>query len=294
MACGAAIDDAGYRPKEVIMGIVTPFAVSPHARLSRRTLLGSLGAAGAATLLPTAAFAQPAEVAAMGTVIRFRYLSQRFAKAYCCGLLDVDASRTDQVMTATRQAMTRYASELTPMAATSGARAELEQVLRLAREIGTPAVKPATPAAAQAVSKHADSVVQAASNAALALEKIIARPGAKLLNVSGTQRFMSQRMAKNYFLQAAGIDAAAAGAALNADVAAFRSGMATLAAAPISTPGIRGELELAQAQWMLFEASLSHRGDKSALRDILTTSERLLEVMDKLTALYEEALRSVA
>ncbi|MDO5694037.1 MAG: type IV pili methyl-accepting chemotaxis transducer N-terminal domain-containing protein [Pseudomonadota bacterium] len=262
--------------------------------ISRRTLLTTVGAAGVGSLLPGMAWAQPAEVAAMGTVIKFRYLAQRFAKAYCCGLLEVDPARTEQVMTATRQSLARYTGDLAPLAATSSARAQLEQALRLTRNLETPAVKPATPAAAQAVSQHADSVVDAASAAAVALEKAIARPGAKLLNVSGTQRFRSQRMAKNYFLQTAGISAAAAGTMLKSDAEAFREGMETLKAAPLTTPAIRAELDLAQAQWLMFEAALSRQADKVASRNILTTSERLMEVMDKLTTLYEDALRAVA
>uniref|UniRef100_UPI00273830E3 hypothetical protein n=1 Tax=Stenotrophomonas sp. YIM B06876 TaxID=3060211 RepID=UPI00273830E3 len=66
-----------------------------------------------------------------------------------------------------------------------------------------------------------------------------------------------------------------------------------LAAAPISTAGIRNELALGESQWVFFDAALQRKPDARGLEAVATTSERLLEVMDKLTGLYDAALREV-
>ena len=61
----------------------------------------------------------------------------------------------------------------------------------------------------------------------------------------------------------------------------------------VSTPAIRSELELADSQWLFFDAALRRPADDAGLNAVATTSERLLGVMDKLTSLYEAALREV-
>lgn len=114
-----------------------------------------------------------------------------------------------------------------------------------------------------------------------------------LINLAGRQRMLSQRLAKNYFLVAAKADTKLVHAQLAADAADFRQAMQTLMAAPVSTPAIRGELELAAPQWVFFEAALRRPADEQGLSAVATTSERLLSVMDRLTGLYEAAFREV-
>ena len=54
-----------------------------------------------------------------------------------------------------------------------------------------------------------------------------------------------------------------------------------------------GELELAASQWVFFESALRRPADEQGMSAVATTSERLLSVMDRLTGLYEAALREV-
>ncbi len=60
-----------------------------------------------------------------------------------------------------------------------------------------------------------------------------------------------------------------------------------------ATPAIRTQLDLAQGQWVFFDAALQRQTDKRGLEAVATTSERLLEVMNRLTDLYEVALKDV-
>lgn len=72
------------------------------------------------------------------------------------------------------------------------------------------------------------------------------------INVSGSFCALSQRMAKQYFLRAAGVDPKASQTQMNADATEFKQALQALAAAPVSTPAIRTGLELGQAQWLFF------------------------------------------
>ena len=113
------------------------------------------------------------------------------------------------------------------------------------------------------------------------------------MNLAGRQRMLTQRMAKNYNLQAPGLDSKAARDLLGADAQEFKRALDELGKAPISTPAIRTQLDLAQGQWVFFDAAVQRQTDKRGLEAVATTSERLLEVMNRLTDLYEVALKDV-
>ena len=66
-------------------------------------------------------------------------------------------------------------------------------------------------------------------------------------------------------------------------------------AAPLSSAEIKRELDLAKNQWLFFEQALMGTGDlNNAVKNVATTSERLLETMNNLTALYSKALKMQA
>ena len=67
------------------------------------------------------------------------------------------------------------------------------------------------------------------------------------INYAGWFRALSQRLAKNYFLSAAKVESKVVQAQLSSDTADFRQALLTLKAAPVFTPAIRNELELADA-----------------------------------------------
>ncbi|HEY8026029.1 MAG TPA: hypothetical protein VIF60_15790, partial [Burkholderiaceae bacterium] len=62
--------------------------------------------------------------------------------------------------------------------------------------------------------------------------------------------------------------------------------------APGNTSKIRDELTLAKQQWYFFDSALRQSVDSTNraryANDVATTSERILEVMDELTGLYQQ------
>ena len=173
---------------------------------------------------------------------------------------------------------------------------DIDLVIAAARRAGCDALHPGygflseRPALARAC---ADAGITFVGPSPEAIEKMARVASARLVNLAGRQRMLSQRMAKNYFLVAAKADSKLVLAQLAADATDFRQAMQSLVAAPVSTPAIRGELELAASQWVFFESALRRPADEQGMSAVATTSERLLSVMDRLTGLYEAALREV-
>src|SRR3990167_2007870 len=256
----------------------------------------------------------------------FRALSQRMAKAYCQQYLQVLPAAAVDVMGLARKMVQTGSGELGPGqpggpgggggGGGGGKRgrggggelaggmqwgqwpvevgrqlAEVQKQFALLNQMtSAPATTTALVAAA---SEQADRTLLIAQAVTEAIEKLAQAPSARLVNLAGRQRMLSQRLAKNYFLSAAKVDSKVVQAQLASDAADFRQALQTLKAAPVSTSSIRNELELADSQWLFFESALRRTADDAGLNAVATTSERLLGVMDKLTGLYDAALREV-
>lgn len=77
------------------------------------------------------------------------------------------------------------------------------------------------------------------------------------------------------------------------DLDLFQASLKQLAEASVNTAAIRSALEMGQAQFVFFDAAVKRQPDTRGLKDVATTSERLLELMDELAQLYETALQPV-
>ena len=104
---------------------------------------------------------------------------------------------------------------------------------------------------------------------------------------------LSQRVAKNYTLIAAGLGSHEVREQMVGDLGLFQTSLKQLADAPVTTAAIRTALDLGQAQFVFFDAAIKRQPDARGLENVATTSERLLQLMDELTQLYESALQSV-
>lgn len=259
---------------------------------SRRVLLQS---AAATLLLPTWAVAQaqmPMSTA-INRAVRNRALSQRIAKAYCQLFLGVLPEESSRTLADARKLVRKGFEDLTKAQWPADLARHVADIQKQAEAMDSQLVLPPTREAVAVVAQQSDRMLAAAQATAEAFEKSAKISTAKLVTTAGRQRALSQRLARDYFLTAAKLEGKGLREQMKADTTEFRLGLDALAAAPVSTPAIRNQLELGKGQWLFFEAALQRAPDAKGLETVATTSERLLEVTEKLTDLYDAALKEV-
>jgi hypothetical protein len=237
--------------------------------------------------------AQISAATAINRSARLRALSQRSTKLYAQVTLDVLASNARDTLTVAQKLIQTSLDDLARASLSGALSSQYAIVTQNANNfIASLSAAPSKDSLAK-INTNADRLLKEADKLTSMLEANTKQGSAKLLNMAGRQRMLSQRLAKNYFLAAAGLETATSRSQLGDDRNEFKQALVSLESAPVSTPAIRNELQLAQMQWTFFEAALNRKQDAEGMKVVATTSERLLEVSNNLTNQYETALRDL-
>jgi hypothetical protein len=271
-------------------------AVNRH--VVRRTVLKQAMAMAVGTGLGLgAAGAASAQVVSLNEAInkagRQRMLSQRMAKAWLAMGQGVDMRRAEKVLFDSMAWFDRQFVELKAYSPTPEIRATYEAMEPIWSEYKGALVgaKPDRSAAPILLGLDA-KVLKLAHQGTMQLESYSGKAVGKLVNVAGRQRMLSQRTAKFYLSQCWGAAVPEQVRELNTARQEFASALEMLITAPQATLAIRQELELARQQWVFFDNALSRIGNGPGsvqhASEVFTSSENILQVMDKVTGMYSK------
>ncbi len=244
----------------------------------------------AAPVAPAPAAAGLSLPAAINRAGRLRMLSQRSAKAWLMLVQGVLPEKAKSILEQSVRLFDQHLSDLKTLQPNDEVRVAL-QTLDHEWARFRPLLSDIR-GDAKAVWTGSETLLALAQKLVVAYEKVAGTPAGHLVNLSGRQRMLSQRMAKAYFFRQAGVNAVQAGEMLDAAQQEFAKAHEELKAAPQNSGPIRAELALVEQQWFFFQNALSLRDAadrKKAMSDVATTSERILEQMDAVVALYEKA-----
>ena len=220
-----------------------------------------------------------------------RYAAHRLGKVYIQIGMGVDVDRSTRILDRQIATYDRRVVELKNYAPTPEIKATflaLEQAWIGYKDLLV-GVTPSQDGARRIV-EVSDEVVAIANHATGQLAAYSGSTQGGLVNLSGRQRMLSQRLAKHFQAAAWGVAPANVQTEIGKDKAEFMQKLDELAAAPINTPALNSELALGKQQWMFFEAALaaSASDKKTSTLNVATTSERILEVMDNVVGMYEQ------
>jgi nitrate/nitrite-specific signal transduction histidine kinase len=221
---------------------------------------------------------------------RLRMLSQRITKTYCQIGLGVLPEQAQKILGNSINLFAEHIAALIEYAPTDEIRSTYADLNSAWLEYRKQAAAPPTPEGARKMAVLNEDVLRLAHLGTTQLELYSGSSVGRLINISGRQRMLSQRLAKFYMLRYWGINSPDMERESRVARGEFVTALDALSKAPENTKVISGELELARIQWMFFDEALKSQkgGGKDAIdaQNVATTSERILEVMDRITGMY--------
>jgi hypothetical protein len=225
---------------------------------------------------------------------RQRMLSQRMAKAWLAELVGTPSTNLANVrgvLLGSIGLFERQLNELSQYASSTELRVTYEQMQQqwIAYKASLTLANP-TAAAGIPMLELDSKVLQLAQQGTLQYEAVSGKSVGKLVNISGRQRMLSQRMAKFFYSASLSIQTDFAKKEIQTARTEFIAATQTLLNAPESDSRIKDTLALVQGQWVFFDAALQRLDEKRLndrqLSDVFVASETILSEMDKVTGYF--------
>ncbi|WP_137937112.1 type IV pili methyl-accepting chemotaxis transducer N-terminal domain-containing protein [Chitinivorax sp. B] len=251
----------------------------------RRFLLLTLSALAVASV-SAADIAYPDLINKAG---RQRMLSQRIVKAYLQMGANVLPDQGRQVLADSIKTFEHQLADLK--------QAELSQVVEVAieheeqqwRAFRELASGPVNQVSAKKLQAQSDLLLASANAVTLALQEAYGQPAGRFVNLAGRQRMLSQLLSRQYLAKYWGIAHADDDKATQDARGEFGRNLAQLSGTPNLTITLKQQLDLASQQWLFLDTALTQPHNANNAQSVVSTSERILEVLDNVVSRFEKS-----
>lgn len=225
---------------------------------------------------------------------RLRMLTQRIAKAYLLIAMDVQPEKAKAQLGESIQIFDDNLDELNvfsnTLANALSLKNELKSITNHWQEFKSALkLKDSTTIASERVLTLSDNTLLACEALVNSLEKTASDEASRLVNISGRQRMLSQRIAKLYSAISLTGNARIYDEGLQQAIKEFDLALKTLINSPNNTHFLKHKLKKVSTQWAFSKKGFEslQKGESTPLIISMTT-ESILKQMNDITALYED------
>ncbi len=229
--------------------------------------------------------------AAINVAGRQRMLTQRITKSYLQIELGTNTELSREQLQASVALFERQLLKLQRFTSTQEVSMALSRIETLWQPFREKAL--ATPSLVDAaeLNRAGEVLLQACEDVVQLLEDASGSEFGRLVNISGRQRMLSQRLAKYYMLYAANVETRAAREQMLRAANEFKGGLDTLISAVENTPAISNKLEAVARQWMWLDSAIGMQDGTVYPLIVADASEKILLLMESITDMYARNAR---
>lgn len=218
---------------------------------------------------------------------RQRMLTQRILKSYTQIGLGLQEAQSRRDLS---QAVDLFDSQLKRLRVLDDDRAinrRLDRIEALWEEYREIVTAPVSRDGASILVPLSDDLLHESHQLVLMLQDRAGFKSAELINISGRQRMLSQRLALYYMMNSWGVQSQSIQSQASQARNEFRGALEHLRGHTLDNLEIAQQLSVIDAEWSWFNSAMEESGSERFDLVVLNSSEQLLESLEYLTALYE-------
>lgn len=222
---------------------------------------------------------------------RLRMQSQRLPKLYQQVGMGINAAAAvAQIVEASSEVDAEF-GRLAPYARQAGTQRIYGRSEVVWQEMRALLRKAPTPSSAERVNQLGDELMNSTGKLAMTIESQAETPVGRLLDLSSRLNMLAQRLARLYLQTHVGDKSQSVLIDIEQAHKEFAAGLTELDSARENSLASREAIALAKTQWIFFDMAVSQlntvaRGDARATRNVMTSSERIGQMLDDASLQY--------